>query len=549
MTDLILYLIESSLLLGIFYTVYALILSRETFFQLNRIVLLTIPLLSLVLPLIILQFNTIPAAVLDQPIKEISKLSTTYHDAMASWEFEVGSAKAASDQSFRSLPWTWLILFSIVLIYVGGVVTCLSRTIWSIRWIMKVLSNHPQIKYDGVRIVKLSRPTAPFSFLNYIFVHEPLADSEDFRQIVDHERTHIQEKHTYDLFYVQLIAAFFWFNPAIWLLLKSLKTTHEYIADRKIIRSGYSVTEYQTLLLRQLISNNSYEFVHNFNLSFIKKRITMMTNKKSGWAGRTRVGAAVASMLFCSIIIVQCNSAKDDQISPSTAGSRLAFSDVDLPVLPASGFKFDGDLTNALVLTVSNDVLRIGDKDADLSELSKIQGDEHGRELPIIMMADKDQLMGFIRKVHMALRVADRRKLLYIGQTSSGERVEVTIVLPPDPNSDYPKPDLSKVPDENLLKIDAGKNEGPATQKRVYDFVTGFIAKGKGELPVVSAKTADDDSYGDYLSSFFYIKEGYIQIYQERSQKLFKKDFYQTTKEEYRLVRENIPMQVSIAEE
>src|SRR5688572_5347869 len=478
MTDLILYLVESSLLLGIFYALYALILSRETFFQLNRIVLLSIPLLSLVLPLIILQVNAIPAAMLDQPIKEISKFSTSYHDAMASWEFEVGSAKTASDQSIRSLPWTWLILFSIVLIYIVGGVICLSRTVWSIRWIMKVLANHPQLEYDGMRIVKLSRPTAPFSFLNYIFVHEPFADSEDFRQVVDHERTHIEEKHTYDLFYVQLIAAFFWFNPAIWLLLKSLKTTHEYIADRKIIRSGYSVTEYQTLLLRQLISNSSYEFVHNFNLSFIKKRITMMTNKKSGWAGRTRAGVAIASMLFCSIIIIQCNSTKDDQISPTT-GNQRALSGVDLPVLPASGFKFDGDLSNALTLTVSDNVLRIGDKEADLSELSRIQGDEHGREMPIVMMVDKDQLMGFVRKVHMTLRVADRRKLLYIGQTSSGERVEVMIILPPDPNSDYVKPDISKVPEENLLKVHIGENDGPAIQKEVYDFVTGFIAKGK----------------------------------------------------------------------
>jgi len=302
------------------------------------------------------------------------------------------------------------------------------------------------------------------------------------------------------------------------------------------------------LLLRQLISNSSYEFVHNFNLSFIKKRITMMTNKKSGWAGRTRVGVAIASMLFCSIIIIQCNSTKDDQVSPNI-GNQRALSDVDLPVLPASGFKFDGDLSNALTLTVSNNVLRIGDKEADLSELSRIQSDEHGREMPIVMMVDKDQQMGFVRKVHMALRVADRRKLLYIGQTSSGERVEITIVLPPDPNSDALKQDVSKVPAENLLKVYIGENDAPAIQKEVYDFVTGFIAKGKGDLPVVSAKADDEDSYGDYLSNFFYIKEGYIQIYQERAQKLFKKDFYKTTKEEYKLVRENIPMHVSIAEE
>jgi len=549
MTELILYLIEASLLLGIFYVLYALILSRETFFQLNRIVLLAIPFMSLTLPLIIVETNPLPAAVFDQPIREIGKLSASYHDAMDSWEFEVGSNQTTTDQSFSSFPWIQLLLFSIILIYVIGVIISLSRTLWSIRWIVKILSNHPQVEHDGVKIVMLSTPTAPFSFLNYVFVHDQFADSEDFRRIVEHERTHIEEKHTYDLFYVQLIAALLWFNPAIWLLLKSLKTTHEYIADRKIIRSGYSVSEYQTLLLRQLISNNSYEFVHNFNLSFIKKRITMMTNKKSGWAGRTRVSATIVVMLLCSIVIVQCNSAKEDQaISPAKVARDLP-AKINLPVLPASGFKFEGDLSDALTFTIGNNTLRISDKNDAEFHIDNIPGDKHGREVPIIMMVDRDQSMHFVREVHLALRSLDRRKLLYIGQTSTGERVETTILLPPDPSSPDPRQDISKVPAENLLKLEAGNHEGEAIQKKVNDFVTGFIAKGRAELPVVSLKVSDDVTYGAYLSNFFHIKEAYVQIYQGRAHKMFNKDFYETTKEEYRLVREGIPMHVSIAED
>jgi hypothetical protein len=549
MSDLILYLLEASLLLGLFYALYALLLSKETFFQLNRIVLLAIPALSVTLPLIVLQFNTLPTAVLDQPIKEISKLSVSYHDVMASWEFEVGTTQAASEYSIGSWSWIRLLLVSFILTYIVGALVCLSRTAWSIRWIVKILSNHSQIEDSGVKIVKLSHPTAPFSFLNYLFVHEPLMDSADFRHILDHERIHIQEKHTYDLFYVQLIAVIFWFNPVVWLLLNSLKTTHEYIADRKIIESGYSVAEYQTLLLKQLISNNSYEFVHNFNLSFIKKRITMMTNKKSGWAGRTKVSAAIVAMLFCGVVIIQCNSAKEDQAITPAKFTRVLPSKIDLPVLPASGFKFEGDLSEALTFAIDNNSLRITDKNGAEFKIDNIPGDMHGRHLPVIMMVDKDQPMHFVREVHMALRVMDRRKLLYIGQTATGERVEVVIMLPPDPNSDLLKPDLSKVPAENLLQFYAGQNEGDVVQKKVYDFVQGFIAKGQGKLPVISEKAGDDVTYGQFLSTFYHIKEAYIQIYQERSKKMFNKDFYKTSEEEYRMVREGIPMNVSVAEE
>lgn len=273
-----------------------------------------------------------------------------------------------------------------------------------------------------------------------------------------------------------------------------------------------------------------------------------MTNRKSGWAGRTRVVAAIAVMLCCSAIILQCNSAKEDVIAPLSKSGEGASLAIDLPVLPPSGYSY-GDLSGALVLTIANDKLRIDNKDADVSALSLLEGEDHGRRLPIVMKVDKDQSMAFVRQVHMALRVADRRKLLYLAQTASGEQVQAILVLPPDPKSDYPKPDISRVPAEDLLTIDLGKNEGVANQKKVYDFVMGYAAKGKAELPVVSAKMDDDVSFGVFLSNYFYIKEAYIQIYQERSKVMFNKDFYETSKEEYHKVREGIPSQISIAEE
>lgn len=549
MSELILYVAESSVLLAIFYLLYVFLLSNETFFRLNRMVLLFIPLLSLAIPLLRIDFYDAPAISVDQPLERIGSLSRSYYDAMASWEFEVGSKQASTSRMGTHLSWRHWLVYSISFIYVGGVLICLSRTVWSIRWVMKVLSRHPVVDAGGLRVVKLSNPTAPFSFLHYVFVHAPFAETPDFRQILDHERTHIREKHTIDLIYVQLVAAIFWFNPFIWQLIKSLKTIHEYIADRKIIQAGYSVVEYQSLLLRQLISNNSSELVHNFNLSFIKKRITMMTNKESGWAGRTKAGIAIVTMLCCSALIMQCNSKIEEQISPDRVKEDGQFVDVDVPTIPPSGYRFDGDISNALTFTIAGNALRIDGKTADLSEINSISSENlSGRDWPIFMMVDKDQPMGFVRKVHTALREADRRKLLYVGKTEAGERVEVMLILPPDPKK-ITLPDLSQIPDERLLKIDMGKNEGVTNQQKVYDFVMSFLEKGQAELPVVSATFNDQVSYGIYLSNLFYVKEGYIQLYQERTRKMFGKDFYETTREEYQAVRENIPTNISIAEE
>ena len=145
-----------------------------------------------------------------------------------------------------------------------------------------------------------------------------------------------------------------------------------------------------------------------------------MTNKKSGWLGQVKVSAAIVAMFCCCLILIRCNSKMDDEQISSLKISNDT--EVDLPTLPSSAFRLDADLRNAVTFTISNNTLHIGKKKAEVSEIASLKGAEDGRALPIIMMVDKNQQMGFVRNVEMALRQADRRKLLYIGETTSGER-------------------------------------------------------------------------------------------------------------------------------
>ncbi|MFT7034837.1 MAG: hypothetical protein ACJA2S_003355 [Cyclobacteriaceae bacterium] len=193
-----------------------------------------------------------------------------------------------------------------------------------------------------------------------------------------------------------------------WKLIKSLKTTHEYIADKKIINAGYSLVEYQSLLLRQLISNNSFGLVHNFNLSFIKKRITMMKIKESGWTGKVKVAMAVASAIIIGGVIVQCNSKIDDQISVVPESLVADFSDeVNLSVLPETGFKYTGDLSDALNFTIIGDKLSINGEYYGLEGVIPVIENSGLTEKGIIVMkVDKKQDMKVVSDVHMKLRKA-----------------------------------------------------------------------------------------------------------------------------------------------
>ncbi len=81
---------------------------------------------------------------------------------------------------------------------------------------------------------------------------------------------------------------------------KALKTTHEYIADRQVIDRGVERTDYQSLLLKQVIGYHSVELVNNFNLKPIKKRIAMMNKNKSGLPARFKAAlvAPFAILVF-----------------------------------------------------------------------------------------------------------------------------------------------------------------------------------------------------------------------------------------------------------
>lgn len=164
--------------------------------------------------------------------------------------------------------------------------------------------------------------------------------------------------------------------------------------------------------------------------------------------------------------------------------------------------------------------------------------------------------MELVRNVQMELRKADLRKILYLGQTSTSRKVEMAFLLPPTPenaakNGAPLQPDISELEAEgriNIFKIDLGDNAGAVNQQKVYDFVKSHMQKQSSDY-VVSARFSDDDTYNDYLPNLVYIKEGFHQIYQERSQEMFGKNFFDTDKEEYQEVRKGIPMAISVAED
>ncbi|MBL6445874.1 hypothetical protein JMN32_06120 [Fulvivirga sp. 29W222] len=564
MIKTIMYFLESGAVLAFFYLLYVLVLRRETFFNLNRFFLLGILVFSIVVPWMSFDFNPAGVQLLEQQVQEISKFRTSYYDAMAKWEFEnfgerpmgKGEEYAVSKETF---DWVDLGVNTLVAFYIIGVAVCLSRVVVGLYKLWRMSVIYPRQSLGDLIVVRLPDPIAPFSFLHYVFVHEDMVGSSEFEQILAHERVHIQQRHSFDLIFVQVLASFLWFNPLIWRLIKSLKATHEYIADEKIMNSGYSLVEYQTMLLSQLISNNSNGLVHNFNLSFIKKRIAMMKNNKSGWSGKIKVAMTILATVISSVIFIQCNSGIDEQVSEATSvGTEVEglTDEVNLPVLPATKYKFNGG-TDVLNLSVSNDKIAVNGK---YYQLEEVKGAVEKANLPheavIIARIDKDQKMGFVRDVIWELRRADKRKLLFLGQTKEGEKVEVAMMLPPTPENvikfNYvPFPDAEEMIASGRvdpLRVNFGESREYNMKQKVYDFVMEHVKKNSSDY-LVLAKYDDEDLYIDYLNNFLMTQEAFRQIYQTKAQEVFGKDYYDMGKEEFAKVRKSIPMSIFVDDE
>jgi hypothetical protein len=133
---------------------------------------------------------------------------------------------------------------------------------------------------DGFDFINTKEENAPFSFFNNLFWKETISlQDEGGQQIFKHEITHIQQKHTWDRIYCQIVTSIFWMNPINWIIQKELMTIHEFIADEEAV-GNENVEIFAKMLLQTHYGNHFLNPTHQFFYSSIKRRIIMLTTSK-----------------------------------------------------------------------------------------------------------------------------------------------------------------------------------------------------------------------------------------------------------------------------
>ena len=259
MTDFLIYDLKVAVLIIVFYMFYRLMLARETFHRVNRIVLLATAVLSFVLPLcVITMHETVTLQV--SPVVEVGDV-----------QMQVVTEETTP---------LWQILLPIL--YIIGVVAVAAHTLWSVFKVVSLIKHceqHPLS--DGITLcVTGNAEVAPFSWMRYIVMNRSDYEAQN-DAILAHECGHIRLRHSYDVLLVDLLTALQWFNPAMWMLRQDLRAIHEYEADGAVLSQGINARQYQYLLISKAASIGGYSIANGISHSTLKNRIHMMLHKKS----------------------------------------------------------------------------------------------------------------------------------------------------------------------------------------------------------------------------------------------------------------------------
>ncbi len=258
---MLMYLIKANVVLVVLFGFYQLISAGDTFFKWRRLSLLTIYVLSLLLP-------TIDLSVL---VNETAPLGNIL--PRMAYNLPEVTVKPTRD----AFDWQQLAVW----LYAGVALALLLRVFWQVVVVCRLAQRSERATLHGTAVCLLTGDYSPFSFFRWIFVNPVNKSPSQVKQILTHEQTHVAQWHSVDALLSQLFVAAFWFNPVAWLMRLQVRNNLEYLADRSVINGGTDKKAYQYHLLAVAYRTNVATITNNFNVLPLKKRIKMMNKQTS----------------------------------------------------------------------------------------------------------------------------------------------------------------------------------------------------------------------------------------------------------------------------
>lgn len=310
MTVLLTYLSKVIICSAVLYGYYYLALRNNRFHQWNRYYLVLITLISLLTPLL-----RIPLP--GQAPESSGVLSYTARIADLRETVIPANPGISSGAILNTL---YIIIIGLLLI----------RILVSLFRIKSLIRRSQVQDIPPYRFVKHKDIKAPFSFFHYIFWdHHTSLNSPEGQQIFKHELVHLQEKHSADKLFMELVTAVCWINPFFHLIKRELALVHEFLADKKA--AGEEIAGYAQTILQMAFQSKQFSITNDFFHPPIKRRILMLTQfhtPRFSYLRRIMV-LPLAVFIFCSLAFVADKR-------PSAIQALTATTTTKAPVAPGT---------------------------------------------------------------------------------------------------------------------------------------------------------------------------------------------------------------------
>jgi hypothetical protein len=284
------YVLKTIIISGMFFGYYWIALRNKKFHYYNRFYLLTASIMSLAIPLLKLNWFTVEEPVLyssNEIVKFILPVSNENKTIQLDW-----------------IDYTTVVA-GIIAITLFGIL------ILNVIKIQLLKRKNEVTQMEGFDFINTNEDNAPFSFLNNLFWKQSISLQEEVgQQIFKHEITHIQQKHTWDRIYCQIVTSIFWMNPFNWFIQKELVVIHEFIADEEAVGNS-NVEAFAKMLLQTHYGNHFLNPTHQFFYSSIKRRLTMLTkSSNTKYSYLRRVMVLPILMVTVCLVSIKVNASE-----------------------------------------------------------------------------------------------------------------------------------------------------------------------------------------------------------------------------------------------
>lgn len=415
MEALLIWSLQSSIILGVLYLAYLLLFKSNSRAELKRGILLSILVCAVTFPTLKVNLN-LPSKAISQSLAissfDISSIAPTQTETSETKNHTI----IADNES--SINW-WGIAGNVYLLGVLISFTILIMEVYRIGWFMRsgqkgAVLNRKVIFHKSIK--------SPFSFLKWIFLPEDVSYSnEAWMAIKTHEEAHINQLHTLDLFLSRLFQVFIWYNPFCYWFSKTMKLNHEVLADSEALKT-VNLKTYTQILLNISLSQSDSSLGHSMALrSSLSNRIVLMKTQKTNTMKTVR--NLLTFLLIGTVVFLQTSAYAQFPEHKSTSlfgngtlffaggGKYVAFN--SLKINERFGKTPDGWIKDYLRSSYTPIVLLEERKDL-IREIAKQQDDEQFLETAFLEMSStenagelmKSPMISFSSKKHTTIKLS-----------------------------------------------------------------------------------------------------------------------------------------------